>query len=305
MSQTKLENEYELFEINEFSVECIGEKEEWVYDIEVEDNHNFFGNDILLHNSVYIEAKTKNLYDILEEGKKLMELLNTSYNAFVKERNGEECSLEIEFEKIFDSILFVSKKGEESGAKKKYAYLPLWVEGKTSVDEIEYTGFETVRSDTPRIAREVQKKVLEMILYDNKKEDVIEYLKSVYKEIINREIPDEEIGIPTKIKANLLNYKSVGPIIKGAMYSNKYLGTRFGQGNKPKFLYVKTVPQGYPDTKVLTFDEKLPDGFIPDWDKVTTRIFKNKLQEIFKAVGWGDFPDLEAKHTGLSTWGLK
>ena len=31
--------------------------EEWVYDIEVEDNHNFFANNILVHNSA-LEAET-------------------------------------------------------------------------------------------------------------------------------------------------------------------------------------------------------------------------------------------------------
>lgn len=42
-------------ETNSFSVECLGEQEEWVYDIEVENNHNFFANDILVHNSVYLQ----------------------------------------------------------------------------------------------------------------------------------------------------------------------------------------------------------------------------------------------------------
>lgn len=41
-------------EFEDFQIECLGEIEEWVYDIEVEDNHNFFANDILVHNSVYV-----------------------------------------------------------------------------------------------------------------------------------------------------------------------------------------------------------------------------------------------------------
>ena len=39
--------------IEEFEIEDLGIQEEWVYDIEVEDNHNFFGNNILVHNSAY------------------------------------------------------------------------------------------------------------------------------------------------------------------------------------------------------------------------------------------------------------
>jgi intein/homing endonuclease len=40
-----------------FEIEDIGIQEEWVYDIEVQDNHNFFGNNILIHNSVYFHIE--------------------------------------------------------------------------------------------------------------------------------------------------------------------------------------------------------------------------------------------------------
>ena len=38
---------------NNFEIEDLGIQELDVYDIEVENNHNFFGNDILIHNSGY------------------------------------------------------------------------------------------------------------------------------------------------------------------------------------------------------------------------------------------------------------
>ena len=40
-----------------FEVEDLGVTEEWVYYIEVEDNHNFFANDVLVHNSIYINME--------------------------------------------------------------------------------------------------------------------------------------------------------------------------------------------------------------------------------------------------------
>lgn len=40
-----------------FEIVSLGEKEEVVYDLEVQDNHNFFGNGILLHNSAYYTIK--------------------------------------------------------------------------------------------------------------------------------------------------------------------------------------------------------------------------------------------------------
>jgi hypothetical protein len=43
--------------IEDFNIECLGEQEIEVFDIEVENNHNFFANDILIHNSVYIQTE--------------------------------------------------------------------------------------------------------------------------------------------------------------------------------------------------------------------------------------------------------
>jgi intein/homing endonuclease len=40
---------------DKFEIEDLGIQEEWVYDIEIEDNHNFFANDILVHNSIYFQ----------------------------------------------------------------------------------------------------------------------------------------------------------------------------------------------------------------------------------------------------------
>lgn len=46
-----------------FEIEDLGIQEEWVYDIEVQNNHNFFGNNILIHNSDYFHIEPfVNLY---------------------------------------------------------------------------------------------------------------------------------------------------------------------------------------------------------------------------------------------------
>jgi DNA polymerase I len=144
-----------------------------------------------------------------------------------------------------------------------------------------------------------------MILNGQSKEEVISFLQNIYDKIVSREIPDEEIGFPMRIQFEFEKYKAIGPMIKGVKYSNKYLGTHFEKGAKPKYIYIKSVAPGYPDTKVVAFDEKLPSGFVPDWDKMTDRILKMKLSEIFKSVGWGEFPKFENRTVGLGAWGVK
>lgn len=49
--------EFDWEEHEDFEVEDLGIMEEWVYDIEVEENHNFFANDILVHNSNYYQLE--------------------------------------------------------------------------------------------------------------------------------------------------------------------------------------------------------------------------------------------------------
>jgi len=264
--------------------------------------------------SVYVQAKSNGLIPLLTEGKKLCDILNKSYKDFAKERGAKICTLSMKFEKALKSIMFVSKRGENVGAKKKYAYLPLWIDGKNVEDKVEFTGFETIRSDTPRIGRLVQKKVVDMVLHGVEKEKVLEYLRDLDRKIRNKEIPDEEIGFPKGISSPLRTYGKqkrhgktnirigIPPVVKGALYANKYLGKRYGQGSKPKWIYVKRVSPGFPETDVITYDEFIPEGFIPDYDAINKRIFDFKLSEIFRAAGWGDFPELN--QNTLNKWGM-
>jgi len=233
----------------------------------------------------FVSNKTT-IFDIISDSKKLLDSVNKSFEEVVKKHGGETCYIEMEFEKVYKSIIFVSKRNEEGGAKKKYAVLPYWINGKIVKDKIEYTGFDAVRSDSPRIAREIQETVLDMILRKKQRTDVDAYLKSIYDNIISGKVSEVEVGFPKRIKASLLAYKTAGPIVNGALYSNKYLGTRFSRGDKPKFMYIRAVPPGYPNTSVITYEEKIPDGFIPDWDKVMERIFKMKLEDIYRVKGW-------------------
>ena len=51
MNQSK----YKVEITNNFTIECLGEFDEYVYDIEVEDNHNYFANNVLVSNSMVPE----------------------------------------------------------------------------------------------------------------------------------------------------------------------------------------------------------------------------------------------------------
>ena len=265
--------------------------------------------------SLYIKSKSNEVIDILMEGKYLAKYLNDSYILFAKQYKSDDCTLEIEFEKIFDKILFVAKSGQEEGAKKKYAYKLLWADGDVVANKTKFSGFDLKRSDSSKLSRDVQETILNMIMNETPKEDIVKYLKEIHQKMINGEIPMDDIGFPKGIKKNLEDYgkikddgktkKVVGipPAITGALYSNKYLGTNFGEGSKPKWIYVKDIPNNYPKTKVIAFENNIPDGFIVDYEILTKRIFIMKLAEIFRAADLGELPILHREgEQGLDKW---
>jgi DNA polymerase elongation subunit (family B) len=273
----------------------------WVAECAQEHDYEILYGDT---DSIYIKAKNTGMLKLIKEGRELLNAINESFKEFSLYRNSEDCTLEMEFEKIFKKVLFVSKKDEEAGAKKKYAYIPLWTSDGEVKEDVKFTGFDSVRSDSPRIAKSTQKEVIRMILNDYKKDDIIKYLMDLEGDVKNGKISIEDIAFPKGIAEKLSEYgvskeengktRKVGtpPVIQGVLYSNKYLGTRMGQGSKPKWVYIKRVPSGYPETKVLSFENEIPKGFIPDYELMIEKIFKNKLEAVFKSSGLGEFPNI-------------
>jgi DNA polymerase elongation subunit (family B) len=124
---------------------------------------------------------------------------------FLNKINSELPSLmELEIENFYPRGIFVSKKSDTQGAKKKYALI-------NEENEIEVTGFETVRRDWSLIARETQLKVLEIILKEGRYETALEYVKKVIKDIIERKTSLDKMVIGVQLKMPLESYKQIGP----------------------------------------------------------------------------------------------
>lgn len=117
--------------------------------------------------------------------------------------------MELELEDFYKSGIFVSKKGKSAGAKKKYALIN--ENGKMKI-----VGFETIRRDWSLIARQTQKKVLEIVLKENNKEKALNYVKDVISKLRNKEIKIKDLIISTRLRMNLENYVQVGPHVSVA-----------------------------------------------------------------------------------------
>lgn len=246
------------------SIECIGQFEnEYVYDIEVDDEtHTFIGNDILVHNSLFITFYPAMLScnwqgDELEFCKlvnehRLKDYYIESLNRYAA-KFGVENIQDFELEKILESVVFLEKK--------RYVQNIVYEDG---IDHERLTyifpkGVELIKSSTPLFVRNKLMELMKYIL-DTKHDLSISELTRKIKEVKNQfklaEIEDISsgssmgdydkfviqdqaafecrLGTPFHVKAAafhnyLLNNKPE--------YKNKYNLIR--AGNKIKYYYCK------------------------------------------------------------------
>ncbi len=142
---------------------------------------------------------------------------------FMKEINQElPEKMELELEGFYVRGVFVSKKSEEKGAKKKYALL-----GKDG--RIKIRGFELVRRDWSEIAKETQRKVLEIILKEGSKEKAAKIVRKVIKDLKEGKVPLEKLAIKTQLKKAPDKYEVKSPELNAAILL-KNEGQNIGKG---------------------------------------------------------------------------
>ncbi|MEM0475634.1 MAG: DNA-directed DNA polymerase, partial [Candidatus Norongarragalinales archaeon] len=102
--------------------------------------------------------------------------------------------MELELEDFYPRGIFVAKKQEaEKGAKKKYALINR--EGK-----IKIKGFELVRRDWSRVARNTQREVLRILLAEGDVRKAVEVVRGVIAKLRAGEVPLEECVMYTQLQ---------------------------------------------------------------------------------------------------------
>ena len=152
---TKIENIKSIEKLEDYN-------DEYVYDIEVDDTHMFFANDILVHNSIYVEfgrlvryfripleRANQFVVDLWQKG--CGPYMVKQYEEYAKKYNCDKNIQELELEKIADTTILL--------AKKHYAMSESWKEPGIflkPMEEIVYKGLEIIQGSTPPFARECQ-----------------------------------------------------------------------------------------------------------------------------------------------------
>lgn len=112
--------------------------------------------------------------------------------------------IELEIDDFYPRGIFVAKKSSEKGAKKKYALLD-------EENEIIVKGFESIRRDWSRLAKNVQKKVLDIILKENSPKKALTYVQEIINQIRKKKFETEDMIIKTTLQKPLDSYQQIGP----------------------------------------------------------------------------------------------
>lgn len=216
--------------------------------------------------------------DKFEDGDSIVKKVNEKVQEILSTRYGlKDSNMSVEFEKMFRRIIFQIK------AKKRYAGLISWEDGEEK-DDIKITGMAARRSDTSALSKDIQNEILGVILRGGEKDKVIQYIKDIICKIINGEISNEELAIPTKLNNKIEDYKVQNiPKVRGVKWSNKNLKTQFSAGQKFLLTYII-----HPDTDVVCFEENDQIKHLKiDKETMIEKVVISKIQEIFLALEWG------------------
>ena len=236
--------------------------------------------------------------ETIDTARKIEAELNSSYSTFAREVLGaEKHYFSIKFEKIY-------KRFFQAGRKKRYAGHIVWKEGK-DIDQIDIVGFEMKRSDSSHMTKEVQLHVMELILKGSEISELKAYLKEIITGYRKGRYSLDDIGVPGGIGKALDAYETKDAQVRGAMYSNKYLGTDFKRGSKPKRVYIKNVTSKYPKTDVICFEyaDQVPPEFIVDYETMLEKSIKQPISRIIEAIGL-KWDDIDPSRTTLFDFGM-
>ena len=300
------------------NVECLGEVDDYVYDISIDDQDPlFFGNGILLHNtdSTYFSAwpliKDEVAAGTLQWSKEacvqlydgIAEQVNISFPGFMEQafhtpRAAGEL-IKAGRELVAERGLFITKK--------RYAVLIYDHEGKRldvggKTGKIKAMGLDLKRSDTPKVIQEFLFGILEEVLNGVQRDEIIERIRAFKYEFAER--PAWEKGTPKRVnnltmygkkedregKANMpgnvraaLNWNNLR-----RMNSDNY-SMQVVDGMKTIVCKLKPNPLGWTSIGYPTDEEHLPKWFteLPfDNSLMEATIVDKKLSNLLTVLNW-------------------
>ena len=290
---------------SQFQIESTGVEEIWVYDVEVEDNHNFIGNDILLHNSFYytVEPLVKEKFgdsatqtmEVVEwcdrfDQKFMQKVVDDTINEYAELLNiFDPSQIGVEREIISDCAFFV--------AKKRYAARVLDMEGVRFTEDdpyIKVMGLEIARSSTPEWVKQKLQESIPVIL-DNDQFGVRKWRDETKAQYTSQPIESiSAVGSASSLDYNLTD-KGVPQGAKAVIAHNNWVKSQgledeielLQAGEKYKRCYLLTPNRfgaeiiSYNDSKIAKIIEE--DGIF-DYSTNFQKQFEGPLERMVEGM---------------------
>ncbi|MBW3010786.1 hypothetical protein KY326_01045 [Candidatus Woesearchaeota archaeon] len=180
----------------------------------------------------------------------------------------------LEFQGLYPAGIFVSAKGSELGAKKRYCLID-------QNDKLVIKGFESIRRNASQIAKEVQQKVLAIVLKEGNFEKAYKYVRGVIDDCRKNKVPVEKFIIKTQLTKSIEEYESVGPHVAIALRM-KDRGIPVGARTIIEYVIVKEGKKIR--DKAREVHEATQDDIDPEY-YISNQIIP-AVEKIFEVVGY-------------------
>ncbi|MFA5303979.1 MAG: DNA-directed DNA polymerase [Candidatus Nanoarchaeia archaeon] len=197
--------------------------------------------------------------------------------------------MELKFEGFFETGIFVSKKAEKKGAKKKYALY-------SKKEGMQIKGFEFVRRDSSIIAKELQESTLKAVLIDKDKQKALNILKTAISDIKAGKVSIEKCAILTRMTKDSGNYSNVGPHVAAVIKAQKE-GRKIMSGSLIE--YVITAGKGKISDNAYLLDEAIKKKLQINAEYYINNQLIPSVEEILRASGFSDDELKEEKQKTL------
>ncbi len=135
-----------------------------------------------------------------------------------------ELGLEIKIDKVYVKVFFTE-------AKKRYC-------GLLEDGRIDVVGLEAVRGDWSELAKEVQERVIEIMLREESPEKAVDYVRGVIKDLKEGKIPLHKLIIWKTVSKHLDDYEVEAPHVAAAKLLVK-MGYEVSKGDKVGYIVCK------------------------------------------------------------------
>jgi intein/homing endonuclease len=277
---------------------------DYVYDIEVEDTHTFFANNVLVHNtdSVYFHTRATTKEKSRMIANKLCDIVNESYPGFMRDAfncdDHHDKLIKAEQEIVSDRGIFI---------KKKYYILHLVSKDGKDVDEMKNMGVPIKKTTLPKEIKIELESYIERLL-KGESWDIIGPEIVAYKDKIKNLDNPLVLGLPTGVKkveyyTELFNnndpdLKSLPGHVAASILWNKSLNV-YGDKESPKIISGSKIKVFYLKNKIDRFKSiavpkelsEPPEWFLKhfepiiDKDAQIERLVDNPMKIMISAAG--------------------